>query len=93
MKVTTTTGCGSEALPGLLDQIAGQIPQVAADDDSGRAMQLSPGGIRVQPYCPATSSRDQGHKGLDGWKNESACYRHGIAENMMYRLKQLGDTA
>ncbi|HQO28375.1 MAG TPA: IS5/IS1182 family transposase, partial [Accumulibacter sp.] len=31
-------------------------------------------------------------KGLDGWKNESGYHRRSIAENMMYRLKQLGDS-
>jgi len=31
-------------------------------------------------------------KGLDGWKNDSGYHRRSIAENMMYRLKQLGDS-
>jgi len=31
-------------------------------------------------------------KGLDGWKNESGYHRRSIAENRMYRLKQLGDS-
>jgi hypothetical protein len=31
-------------------------------------------------------------KGKSVWKNESGYHRRSIAENMMYRLKQLGDT-
>ncbi len=31
-------------------------------------------------------------KGLAGWKNDSGYQRRSIAEDMMYRLKQLGDS-
>lgn len=31
-------------------------------------------------------------KGSAGWKNDSDYHRRSIAENMMYRLKQLGDS-
>jgi len=31
-------------------------------------------------------------KGLAGWKNDSGYHRRSIAENMMFRLKQLGDS-
>ena len=30
-------------------------------------------------------------KGRKGWKEESGYHRRSLAENMMYRLKQLGD--
>jgi hypothetical protein len=29
--------------------------------------------------------------GRDGWKDDSGYHRRSLAENMMYRLKQLGD--
>lgn len=31
-------------------------------------------------------------KGLAGWKKESGYHRRSLAENRMYRLKQLGDS-
>ena len=67
-------------------------------------MQRSRGGTRVPPSRHATV-RSRGEmpprdailqaieaKGLDGWMNDSGCHRRSIAENMMYRLKQLGDS-
>jgi hypothetical protein len=36
--------------------------------------------------------QDIAENGLDGWKNDSGYHRRSIAENMMYRLKQLGDS-
>lgn len=47
--------------------------------------------------CGGDHARDAilqeiGAKGLDGWKNDSGYHRRRIAENMMYRFKQLGDS-
>ena len=30
-------------------------------------------------------------RGRDGWKEDSGYHRRSLAENMMFRLKQLGD--
>jgi len=96
----------SEILPGLLDQVDGEIAQVSADgayDSHGCHAAIAERDARatIPPRDGAVTwgddhprdaiLREIEAKGLNGWKNESGYHRHRIAENMMYRLKQLGD--
>lgn len=94
-------------MPGLLDQVEGEILQVSADgayDSHG-----CPAAIAERNARATIPSRDGAvpwgdehprnailqeieAKGLDGWKNDSGYPRRSIAENRMYRLKQLGDS-
>jgi len=106
IEVTATAWGDSEILPDLLDQVEGEIAQVSADgayDSHGcheaiagrnaRAT-LPPrdGAVRWGDDHPRDAIlREIEAKGLDGWQNESGCQRRRIAENMLYRLKQLGD--
>ena len=97
----------SEILPGLLDQVEGEIAQVSADgayDSHGCHAAIAERDARatIPPRDGAVTwggdhARDAiiqeiGAKGLDGWKNDSGYHRRSIAENMMYRFKQLGDS-
>ena len=105
--MTTTAWGDSEILPGLLDQIEGEIAQVSADgayDSHGchAAITERDARVTIPPRDGAVTWGDDHPrdailqeieaKGLDGWKNDSGYHRRSIAENMMYRLKQLGDS-
>ena len=107
IEVTTTAWGDSEILPGLLDQIEGEIAQVSADgayDSHGCHAAIAERDARatIPPRDGAVTWGDDHPrdvilqeieaKGLDGWKNDSGYHRRSIAENMMYRLKQLGDS-
>jgi len=107
IEVTTTAWGDSEILPGLLDQVEGEIAQVSADgayDSHGchAAIAERDGRATIPPRDGAVTwggdhARDAiiqeiGTKGLDGWKNDSGYHRRSIAENMRYRFKQLGDS-
>ena len=107
IEVTTTAWGDSEILPGLLDQVEGEIAQVSADgayDSHGCHAAIAERDARatIPPRDGAVTWGDDHPrdvilqeieaKGLDGWKNESGYHRRSIAENMMYRLKQLGDS-
>jgi hypothetical protein len=102
IEVTTTAWGDSEILPGLLDQIEGEIAQVSADgayDNHGCHAAIAERDARatIPPRDGAVTWRDDhardaiiqetGTKGLDGWKNDSGYHRRSIAENMMYRFK------
>ncbi|MER2624180.1 MAG: IS5 family transposase [Accumulibacter sp.] len=107
IEVTTTAWGDSEILPGLLDQVEGEVSQVSADgayDSHGCHAAIAERNARatIPPRDGAVAWGD-GHprdailqaieaKGLAGWKNDSGYHRRSIAENMMFRLKQLGDS-
>jgi transposase len=93
--------------PGLLDQVEGEIAQVSADgayDSHGCHAAIAERGARatIPPREGAVAwggdhprdaiLKEIEAKGSRGWKNESGYHRRSIAENMMYRLKQLGDS-
>ena len=72
---------------------------------AGGAKRRSPNGTRGAPIPPRDGAvawgdghrrdailQDIEAKGLAGWKNENGYHRRSVAENMMYRLKQLGDS-
>ena len=107
IEVTTTAWGDSEILPGLLDQVEGEIAQVSADgayDSHGCHVAIAERGARatIPPRDGAVTWGDDHPrdailqeieaKGLDGWKNDSGYHRRSIAANMMYRFKQLGDS-
>ena len=88
--VTTTAWGDSEILPGLLDQIEGEIAQVSADgayDSHGCHAAIAERDARatIPPRDGAVTwgdghARDAiiheiGTKGLDGWKNDSGYHR------------------
>ena len=105
--VTTTAWGDSEILPGLLDQIEGEIAQVSADGaynshgchaaiaerDARATLPPRDGAVTWGDDHPRDAILQEIEaKELDGWKNESGYHRRSIAENRMYRLKQLGDS-
>lgn len=107
IEVTTTAWGDSEILPGLLDQVEGEIAQVSADgayDSHGCHAAIAERDARatIPPRDGAVAWGDDHPrdailqeieaKGLAGWKNDSGYHRRSIAENMMFRLKQLGDS-
>jgi hypothetical protein len=107
LEVTTTAWGDSEILPGLLDQVEGEIAQVSADGaydshgchaaiaerDARATIPPRDGAVTWGDDHPRDAIRQEIEtKGLDGWKNDSGYHRRSIAENMMYRFKQLGDT-
>jgi hypothetical protein len=107
IEVTTADWGDSEILPGLLDQVEGEIAQVSADgayDSHGCHVAIAERGARatIPPREGAVAWGDDHPrdailqeieaKGKSVWKNESGYHRRSIAANMMYRLKQLGDS-
>ncbi len=107
IEVTTADWGDSEILPGLLDQIEGEIAQVSAEgsyDSHGCHAAIAERGARaaIPPREGAVAWGDDhprdailqeiDTKGKSVWKNESGYHRRSLAENRMYRLKQLGDT-
>jgi len=105
--VTTTAWGDSEILPGLLDQIEGEIAQVSADGaynshgchaaiaerDARATLPPRDGAVTWGDDHPRDAILQEIEaKELDGWKNESGYHRRSIAENRMYWLKQLGDS-
>lgn len=106
IEVTMADTGDCEMLPGLLEQVAGQIEQVSADgayDTKDCHQVISERGARaaIPPREGAVlwgndHPRDEilqaiDARGRETWKQESNYHRRSIAENMMYRLKQLGD--
>ena len=107
LEITAADWGDSEVLPGLLDQVEGEVSQVSADgayDSHGCHAAIAERDARatIPPRDGAVAWGD-GHprdailqeieaKGLAGWKNDSGYHRRSLAENMMYRLKQLGDS-
>lgn len=106
IEVTTADWGDSEVLPELLGQIEGELSQVSADGaydtegchaaiaerDARAAIPPRDGAVRWGDDHPRDAIlADIDAKGRDGWKDDSGYHRRSIAENMMYRLKQLGD--
>ncbi len=96
----------SEILPDLLGQVEGELSQVSADgayDTKGCHVAIAQCGARatIPPREGAVRwggdhprdaiLNDIDAKGCERWKDDSGYHRRSIAENMMYRLKQLGD--
>jgi Transposase DDE domain len=107
IEVTTADWGDSEVFPGLLDQVDGDLSQVSADgayDTKGCHAAIAERDARatIPPRDGAVPwgddhprdaiLKDIDAKGSAGWKNDSGYHRRSIAENMMYRLKQLGDS-
>ena len=106
IEVTTADWHDSEVFPDLLAQVDGDIGQVSADgayDTEGTHAAISERNARatIPPRDGAVlwgndHPRDAilteiAAKGRVGWKEASGYHRRSISENMMYRLKQLGD--
>ena len=104
VEVTTEDWGDCEVFAGLMDQIEGTIEQLAADGayDTREAYEVSMrrnAKLVVPPRENAVPWED-GHprnealqqietKGLAAWKKESGYHQRSLAENAMYRLKQL----
>jgi hypothetical protein len=106
IEVTTADWGDNERLPGLLDQVEGEVAQVSADGaydtrECHRAISERGAKATIPPRKNAAlwgnaHPRDAilehiATHGREGWKKASGYHRRSIAENMMYRLKQLGD--
>lgn len=106
IEVTTADWHDSEVFDDLLDQVEGDISQVSADgayDTEGCHSAIAERGAKAT-IPPREGAVEWGNdhprdgilkeieaKGRDGWKDDSGYHRRSLAENMMYRLKQLGD--
>ena len=106
IEVTTADWGDNELLPGLLGQVDGEVAQVSADgayDTEGCHRSIAERGARatIPPRDGAIPWGDDhprdailaaiAERGRDGWKGDSGYHRRSVAENMMYRLKQLGE--
>ena len=106
IEVTTADWHDSEVFPDLLAQVDGEVAQVSADgayDTEGTHAAIAEREARatIPPRHDAVRwgndhPRDAilaeiETKGRAGWKEDSGYHRRSLAENMMYRLKQLGD--
>lgn len=106
IEVTTADWGDNELLPGLLGQVEGEVTQVSADgayDTEGCHRSIAERGARatIPPRDGAIPWGDDhprdvilaaiAERGRDGWKDDSGYHRRSLAENMMYRLKQLGE--
>ncbi|PKL74165.1 MAG: IS5/IS1182 family transposase, partial [Candidatus Melainabacteria bacterium HGW-Melainabacteria-1] len=106
IEVTTADWHDSEIFPDLLAQVEGNVTQVSADgayDTKGtHAAIIEREAKATIPPRDGAVPWGNDHprdailaeievKGRVGWKEDSGYHRRSIAENMMYRLKQLGD--
>lgn len=106
IEVTTADWGDSEVFPDLLGQVEGRIAQVSADgayDTEGTHAAIAERGAKATiPPREGAVLWGEDHprdallaeiaaKGRTGWKKDAGYHRRSIAENMMYRLKQLGD--
>lgn len=104
VEVTTVAWTDAEVFAGLLEQVEGEISQVDADGAydtrdvydaaAGRDAKVAipPRGNAVpwEAGHPRTLALEAiAEKGLAGWKQAVNYHRRSIAENGMYRLKQL----
>jgi hypothetical protein len=104
IEVTTADWGDSEVFPDLLAQVGGEVAQVSADgayDTEGTHAAIAERDAKatIPPRDGAVAwgndhPRDAilaeiAAKGRAGWKEDSGYHRRSIAENMMYRLKQL----
>lgn len=106
IEVTTADWHDNEVFPDLLAQVEGDVAQVSADgayDTEGAhaAIRARDAKATIPPREGAVLWGN-GHpreailaematKGREGWKEASGYHRRSIAENRMYRLKQLRD--
>ena len=106
VEVTTADWGDSEVFPDVLAQVEGEVSQVSADgayDTKGCHRAIAERGARaaIPPREGAVAWGD-GHprdaileaiaeRGRAGWKDDSGYHRRSLAENMMYRLKRLGE--
>lgn len=106
IEVTTADWGDSEVFPDLLAQVDGQVSQVSADgayDTEGTHTAIAEREAKAT-IPPRDGAVEWGNnhprdailaeiaaKGREGWKEDSGYHRRSLAENMMYRLKQLGD--
>ena len=106
VEVTSADWGDSEVFAPLLDQVEGEVSQVSADgayDTEGTHAAIAERGAKATiPPREGAVPWGEDHprdailneiaaKGRSGWKNDSGYHRRSLAENMMYRLKQLGD--
>lgn len=106
IEVTTADWGDSEVLPELLAQVEGEVAQVSADgayDTEGCHRSIAERGAQatIPPRDGAVPWGDDhprdailqaiAERGRDGWKDDSGYHRRSLAENMMFRLKQLGE--
>ena len=104
VEVTTEDWADCEVFAGLIDQIDGAIGQIDGDGayDTREAYDVSKQreATLVVPPRENAVAWEEGHprnevlqkieaKGLAAWKNESGYHQRSLAENAMYRLKQL----
>jgi hypothetical protein len=104
VEVTTEDWGDSEVFAGLIDQVEGKINQIDGDGayDTREAYEVAQnrGATLVVPPRQNAVEWEAGHprtealaqikeKGMPVWKRETDYHRRSIAENAMYRLKQL----
>lgn len=104
VEVTTEDWADCEVFAGLMDQIEGTIEQIDGDGayDTREAYDVSKklDAKLVVPPRENAALWEDGHprndalkhieeKGLAAWKKESGYHQRSLAENAMYRLKQL----
>ena len=108
VEVTTEDGADCEMFEGLIDQVEGDIEQIDADGAYDTRQAYAVAAARearlVVPPRENAAPWEQGHprnavlekvaqRGMAEWREESGYHRRSIAENAMYRLKQLfGDS-
>jgi hypothetical protein len=106
IEVTTAEWGDGEMLPDLLGQVEGEIAQVCADGaydtrnchraigarGARAAIPPKEGAVPWAGHHPRNAILEaiEAH-GRAGWKEDCGYHRRSIAENMMYRLKQLGE--
>ena len=106
IELTTADWGDSEVFPDLLAQVDGEVAQVSADGayDTERCHRsIAERGAKatIPPRDGAVPWGDDhprdailqaiAERGRDGWKDDSHYHRRSLAENMMFRLKQLGE--
>lgn len=104
VEVTTEEWADCELFAGLIEQVDGEIAQIdgdgAYDTREAYAVATERDAVLVVPPRDNAVAWEDGHprnealaqiqeKGMATWKNQSGYHRRSIAENAMYRLKQL----
>jgi hypothetical protein len=104
VEVTTTAWTDGEMFGGLIEQVAGAIEQIDADGayDTREAYDIAAqrearlvvpprdNAVAWVPTHPRTHAlADIAQKGEAQWKRDTGYHRRSLAENAMYRLKQL----
>lgn len=108
VEVTTTAWTDAEVFGRLIDQVEGSIEQISADGayDTRQAYDVAAqrearlvvpprdNAVPWEPTHPRTHALAAiAQKGEAPWKRDTGYHRRSLAENAMYRLKQLfGDT-